>query len=223
MTKGSPSKTQSYLLIRAMAHENVWYSHPRTYGKGSRSWYVHSFQHTILLLAPLLLCYISKPPPPGTPFLLEASIVLVKSNARGTASHSRVTGEKKKAGLIRKYGLNMSRQAFREKAEEIGFKKVSAVKIYLLHCTALTKPIYIINSCPSLSRSYFHLTQHRTFWVFFSSVFFSSLFSFSQFVCLFLSGLLVCSIGKRRTRTIENPFAIYCLSATSIDQDDEAN
>lgn len=28
------------------------------------------------------------------------------------------------AGLIRKYGLNMSRQAFREKAEEIGFKKV---------------------------------------------------------------------------------------------------
>lgn len=23
-----------------MAHENVWYSHPRKYGKGSRAWYV---------------------------------------------------------------------------------------------------------------------------------------------------------------------------------------
>lgn len=38
--------------------------------------------------------------------------------------YSRVTGDKKKSGLIRKYGLNMSRQAFREKAEAIGFKKV---------------------------------------------------------------------------------------------------
>ncbi|CZT16882.1 probable ribosomal protein S29.e.A, cytosolic [Ramularia collo-cygni] len=35
----------------------------------------------------------------------------------------RVTGDKKKSGIIRKYGLNMSRQAFREKAEDIGFKK----------------------------------------------------------------------------------------------------
>ncbi|EMC99849.1 hypothetical protein BAUCODRAFT_30263, partial [Baudoinia panamericana UAMH 10762] len=34
-----------------------------------------------------------------------------------------VTGEKKRAGLIRKYGLNMSRQAFREKAADIGFVK----------------------------------------------------------------------------------------------------
>lgn len=39
-------------------------------------------------------------------------------------SSSRVTGDKKTSGLIRKYGLNMSRQAFREKAEDIGFKKV---------------------------------------------------------------------------------------------------
>lgn len=42
------------------------------------------------------------------------------SNAR----YSVVTGEKKHAGLIRKYGLNMSRQAFREKAADIGFVKV---------------------------------------------------------------------------------------------------
>ena len=24
-----------------MSHESVWYSRPRTYGKGSREWYVH--------------------------------------------------------------------------------------------------------------------------------------------------------------------------------------
>ncbi|OSS47883.1 hypothetical protein B5807_06609 [Epicoccum nigrum] len=56
-----------------MSHESVWYSRPRTYGKGSRE------------------CV--------------------------------VTGGRKHAGLIRKYGLNMSRQAFREKAAEIGFVK----------------------------------------------------------------------------------------------------
>lgn len=38
---------------------------------------------------------------------------------------SRVTGMRKKSGVIRKYGLNMSRQAFREHAEAIGFHKVS--------------------------------------------------------------------------------------------------
>ncbi|KIW15650.1 hypothetical protein PV08_05699 [Exophiala spinifera] len=38
----------------------------------------------------------------------------------------RVNGDKKHSGIIRKYGLNMSRQAFREKAEQIGFKKVRA-------------------------------------------------------------------------------------------------
>lgn len=67
-----------------MAHENVWFSHPRTYGKGSRG--------------------------------------------------CRVTGDKKKSGLIRKYGLNMSRQAFRENAEAIGFKKVRPFPALLLFC-----------------------------------------------------------------------------------------
>ncbi|KAL6702415.1 40S ribosomal protein S29 [Coniothyrium glycines] len=56
-----------------MSHEAVWYSHPRTYGKGSRG------------------CV--------------------------------VTGDKKKSGIIRKYGLNMSRQAFRDKATDVGFVK----------------------------------------------------------------------------------------------------
>ena len=43
-----------------------------------------------------------------------------------------MTGDKKKSGLIRKYGLNMSRQAFREKAEEIGFRKVRDDTMILL-------------------------------------------------------------------------------------------
>jgi small subunit ribosomal protein S29e len=35
-----------------------------------------------------------------------------------------VNGEKKKSGLIRKYRFNMSRQAFREKAADMGWVKV---------------------------------------------------------------------------------------------------
>lgn len=56
-----------------MTHADVWFSHPRQYGKGSRA--------------------------------------------------CRVTGNNN--GLIRKYGLNIGRQAFREKAHLIGFVKVS--------------------------------------------------------------------------------------------------
>ncbi|KAK3062523.1 hypothetical protein LTS18_003896, partial [Coniosporium uncinatum] len=44
----------------------------------------------------------------------------------------RVTGEKGN-GLIRKYGLNMSRQAFREKAEDMGWKKGSGKTTLLQH------------------------------------------------------------------------------------------
>lgn len=74
-----------------MSHESVWYSRPRTYGKGSRSWYVRNG--------------------------LDLSTISINGG-------SVVTGERKHAGLIRKYGLNMSRQAFREKAADIGFVKV---------------------------------------------------------------------------------------------------
>ncbi|CAO2655338.1 Nn.00g104020.m01.CDS01 [Neocucurbitaria sp. VM-36] len=55
-----------------MSHESVWYSRPRTYGKGSRE------------------CRVCTHP----------------------------------AGLIRKYGLNICRQCFREKSADIGFVKV---------------------------------------------------------------------------------------------------
>ncbi|XP_046659085.1 LOW QUALITY PROTEIN: 40S ribosomal protein S29-like [Homalodisca vitripennis] len=55
-----------------MGHSNIWYSHPRKYGQGSRS---------------------------------------CRACANGH-------------GLIRKYGLNLCRQCFREYASEIGFKKL---------------------------------------------------------------------------------------------------
>ncbi|KAI9830465.1 MAG: 40S ribosomal protein S29 [Phylliscum demangeonii] len=64
-----------------MAHESVWYSRPRTYGKGARQWQVVRL--------------------------------------------SRVCTHR--AGLIRKYGLNICRQCFREKAYDIGFLKVCIV------------------------------------------------------------------------------------------------
>ncbi|KAL2828965.1 hypothetical protein ASPVEDRAFT_42086 [Aspergillus versicolor CBS 583.65] len=54
-----------------MTHESVWYSRPRSYGKGSRQ------------------CRV--------------------------CSH--------RAGLIRKYGMDICRQCFREKAADIGFFK----------------------------------------------------------------------------------------------------
>jgi hypothetical protein len=44
--------------------------------------------------------------------------------SRLLTGNSIVNGEKKKSGLIRKYGLNMSRQAFREKAADMGWVKV---------------------------------------------------------------------------------------------------
>jgi hypothetical protein len=48
--------------------------------------------------------------------------------SRLLTGNSIVNGEKKKSGLIRKYGLNMSRQAFREKAADMGWVKVRGDK-----------------------------------------------------------------------------------------------
>ncbi|RZC37741.1 Ribosomal S14 domain containing protein [Asbolus verrucosus] len=60
-----------------MGFQNIWYSHPRKYGQGSRSCRACSNRH----------------------------------------------------GLIRKYGLNICRQCFREYAADIGFKKVAGILI----------------------------------------------------------------------------------------------
>ena len=82
----------TYITTKAdMSHESVWFSRPRTYGKGSRQWYVTTH---------------------SSPLLRSARLTIYSR----TCTH--------KAGLIRKYGINMCRQCFREKAHDVGFQKV---------------------------------------------------------------------------------------------------
>ncbi|CAI8058541.1 40S ribosomal protein S29 [Geodia barretti] len=69
-------RSQFSSQVAVMGHQNVWYSHPRKYGPGSRQCRVCANRH----------------------------------------------------GLIRKYGLHMCRQCFRENAAEIGFLKVGILK-----------------------------------------------------------------------------------------------
>ncbi|CAD0086916.1 unnamed protein product [Aureobasidium mustum] len=73
-----------------MSHESVWYSRPRTYGKGSRE------------------CE-------GVMAEGENIWLTIHSSTARVCTH--------KAGLIRKYGLNICRQCFREKSTDIGFVK----------------------------------------------------------------------------------------------------
>ncbi|XP_040082739.1 40S ribosomal protein S29 isoform X1 [Oryx dammah] len=74
-----------------MGHQQLYWSHPRKFGQGSRSCRVCSNRH----------------------------------------------------GLIRKYGLNMCRQCFRQYAKDIGFIKVrwrtprSPVSVFLFHLAGL--------------------------------------------------------------------------------------
>ncbi|KAF5848030.1 hypothetical protein GGP41_009234 [Bipolaris sorokiniana] len=89
-----------------MSHESVWYSRPRTYGKGSIGWYLS------------LISSSSSHRTSSTHSLAWTIKVLIMGDACSV-----VTGSRKKSGIIRKYGLNMSRQAFREKAQDIGFVK----------------------------------------------------------------------------------------------------
>ena len=82
-----------------MAHDTVWYSRPRTYGKGSRAW-----------------CVCASSPTRNGDWVKEL-----------TKWYSRVCAHR--AGVIRKYGLNVCRQCFREKAADIGFVKVISSRL----------------------------------------------------------------------------------------------
>ncbi|KAJ5024108.1 ribosomal protein S14p/S29e-domain-containing protein [Bipolaris maydis] len=92
-----------------MSHESVWYSRPRTYGKGSRE------------------CRVCTHP----------------------------------AGLIRKYGLNICRQCFREKSADIGFVKMSDRVYYEAICvwkeakrlTSIAAPINSLTLCSNGNRT----------------------------------------------------------------------
>jgi small subunit ribosomal protein S29e len=77
-----------------MTHDAVWFSRPRKFGKGSRQWYVH----------------------------LTSKLRPGRDHAHGSGVYSRLCAHQ--AGLIRKYGLDLCRQCFREKAAAIGFVKV---------------------------------------------------------------------------------------------------
>uniref|UniRef100_A0A8C3Y9N0 Small ribosomal subunit protein uS14 n=1 Tax=Catharus ustulatus TaxID=91951 RepID=A0A8C3Y9N0_CATUS len=79
-----------------MGHQQLYWSHPRKFGQGSRSCRVCSNRH----------------------------------------------------GLIRKYGLNMCRQCFRQYAKDIGFIKVSPVAVG--RGSGVPDPAH----CPHLSLSY---------------------------------------------------------------------
>ncbi|KAI4728398.1 hypothetical protein E4T49_03763 [Aureobasidium sp. EXF-10728] len=95
-----------------MSHESVWYSRPRTYGKGSRecacmrSIEKKEMDYTGVVRALGL----------GDHTLEGENIWLTIR-----VFYSRVCTHK--AGLIRKYGLNICRQCFREKSTDIGFVK----------------------------------------------------------------------------------------------------
>ncbi|KAL1606311.1 40S ribosomal protein S29 [Paraconiothyrium brasiliense] len=82
-----------------MSHESVWYSRPRTYGKGSRE------------------CRVCTHP----------------------------------AGLIRKYGLNICRQCFREKSADIGFVKVRNLILPTAH-----------GATPTASRMHAYFPHRKT-------------------------------------------------------------
>lgn len=98
-----------------MSHESVWYSRPRTYGKGARSWYNILFSNR----------------PCSSTLDVKDTIIIGAQQLTSTRKFypiltkeiSRVCTHK--AGLIRKYGLNICRQCFREKSSDIGFTKVS--------------------------------------------------------------------------------------------------
>ncbi|PON30158.1 40S ribosomal protein S29 [Trichoderma gamsii] len=82
-----------------MSHESVWNSRPRNYGKGSRQ------------------CRVSDQED------IRAIDEIQYNEPRTLTGHSFSRVCKHKAGLIRKYDLDLCRQCFREKAKDIGFHK----------------------------------------------------------------------------------------------------
>ncbi|KAE8008097.1 hypothetical protein FH972_004642 [Carpinus fangiana] len=102
-----------------MGHSNVWNSHPKTYGPGSRTWQGDVLWTEVLEFMPcssdfvhsLRTCSFGKS---NEVIDLGFCVVLLLFG-------SRVCGNPH--GLIRKYGLMCCRQCFRSNAKEIGFIK----------------------------------------------------------------------------------------------------
>jgi hypothetical protein len=144
-----------------MGHSDVWNSHPKKYGEGSRPWCEslrstlhaacwrmaycsHGYLHSILILhvcshSHVQLQYLANvqyaTSLPGSLHPKRGNrmrCVCITKNSTPfdecTAANlhglscSRVCGNCH--GLIRKYGLNVCRQCFREYSKDIGFVKV---------------------------------------------------------------------------------------------------
>lgn len=111
-----------------MGHSQVWQSHPRKYGKGSREWWVALYMwifgyyyycvwpNNQKKLCYLLLVYLKFS-------VLCSAIIRQTVHSRSLLFiRSRTCGNR--WGIIRKYHLNMCRQCFKQYAHDIGFEKV---------------------------------------------------------------------------------------------------
>ena len=120
-----PRTLSSFDPLTTMGHHDVWNSHPNNHSKGGRQWCALSSRHrgsaaehsiepqqACCPTLPTLSCKESRP---------GVLIWSVLSCSRACSNHW---------GLIRKYGLNICRQCFREYAKDIGFTKVGS-----LHCS----------------------------------------------------------------------------------------
>ncbi len=130
--------------IWVMGHDNVWYSHPRKYGPGSRSWYVIKVSKlSTNKLSTRHVSHLSSPP------------------------SSRMCGNRH--GLIRKYGLHCCRQCFREHSKDLGFIKVGkknysrveTAPLVILHVshTHTHAPILIVSLGVGVDRDWWRLLK----------------------------------------------------------------
>ncbi|KAG9309599.1 40S ribosomal protein S29A [Chiua virens] len=92
-----------------MTHDAVWFSRPRKYGKGSRQCSTSLIVNVLDTVG--IVTHVDN---------LASSYGI--RTATGVHTCSRLCAHQ--AGLIRKYGLDLCRQCFREKSAAIGFVKV---------------------------------------------------------------------------------------------------
>ncbi|KAI9573085.1 hypothetical protein HD554DRAFT_1138343 [Boletus coccyginus] len=158
-----------------MTHDAVWFSRPRKYGKGSRQWCVVSRvgrmvsdcgRATVFSLFHRRICHSTSAHPHSHPPCLFPNIH--GHTTRRDRVCSRLCAHQ--AGLIRKYGLDLCRQCFREKSAAIGFVKVrpsppsTAVYIWLTHAIEPIKTLgcYFFTACMLSCASCMSLWMHES-------------------------------------------------------------
>ncbi|CAM4686075.1 unnamed protein product [Leuciscus chuanchicus] len=99
-----------------MGHQQLYWSHPRKYGQGSRSWVRETRE--LGSLRPAGVYYFSRNVEHMRTNMAAAHRLLF------TTARYKIRVCSNRHGLIRKYGLNMCRQCFRQYAKDIGFVKL---------------------------------------------------------------------------------------------------